>query len=184
MSYPRRIKVAASIQERVRSRQETRRTIVLDPVVDSHDRLRERLLDELRRRGFLEQADGALERRRGNALERVDPQTLVATSAIESETTIVGAREDFVDTKESVPLARARMEANIREGGTAYFERELSARVEAAGAEMERELNEAIARVYVEAVREKAATLGEVASVREDRAGSELVLQITVKVSD
>ena len=42
----------------------------------------------------------------------------------------------------------------------------------------------AIARVYVEALREKAETLGEVAGVSETRSGSELVLEIKVKVAD
>lgn len=184
MSYPHRIKVAASVQERVRGRQESRRTIVLDPVVLPRERLSEMLLAELRRRGFNEQSDGALERRRGNAVERVDPQTLVATSAIETEGAIAGSREGFADSKADVAHVRARMEQTIREGAQTYFERELAARVEAAGAEMERELHEAIARVYVEAVQEKAAALGEVASVREERSGSELLLEIRVKVPD
>jgi hypothetical protein len=64
------------------------------------------------------------------------------------------------------------------------FERELSARVDEAGRALERDLNEAIAQVYVEAMEERARGLGEVESVRRERVGSEVVLEITVAVTD
>lgn len=189
MSYPHRVKIAVSIRESIRGRQESRRAIVLDPVVLPQERLREMLLEELGRRGFREDGGGSLVRRRGEAVESVDPRTLVATSAIESEGTLHEARDVVVDSqrKDGGPearAARAHTERTLREGGRKRFERELSARVEAAGIELERELNEAIARVCADAVREKAATLGEVSDVREERNGTELLVEIKVKVSD
>lgn len=162
---------------------------MLDPVVLTRERLGAMLLEELERRGFRQQIDGSLERRRGDAVESVDPGTLMARATIESEGTLHEDREVVVGSRRKdggaeARAARASTERTLRMRGRKRFERELSARVDAAGVELERELNEAIARVYVEAIREKAATLGEVRDVREERVGNELVLQIQVMVSD
>ena len=145
-------------------------------------------LEELRRRGFEEEPDGTLVRRREDVVERVDPRTLEVTAAIDHDTMLEKNAETTVQSgpRELEAMARSarrRLEAQLLEEGRARAELDLSVRVEAVGAALDCELEEVVARVYTEAVREKAESLGEVTAVSERRDGSEIVLELTVKVS-
>lgn len=190
MSYPYRVRIAASVSETVRGRQESRRTVSLQLPSVPAEKLREQLLEELRRRGFREDAaGGALERRRGDVVERVDPRSLVATAAIEEERHVEEEAHEVVslgrqNTKARVRQEVKRLEHELRERAQGTLDRELSARVDAAGRELERELNEAIADVYVGALQERARELGEVESVKQERVGSEVMLEIRISVAD
>lgn len=132
------------------------------------------LCDELSRDGWSAQADGTLTKELdGDATATLDPKTATVTVEARAgrEVTARGADQKGAQQALTAESERARQELEAR-----------ASRV-LAGLEpdLRQKLGEAIQRVYLEALRKKAATMGAVESVREQR-GADGSYEVTIKV--
>lgn len=202
MSYPHRVRVSrpsvvatAEARATVTGEQVSRRRVVLDLPIVPVARLRELLEGELVRRGFRPEAEAdaapaggtRLVRERDGLREVFDPAasevTTTATMTEEVRELVRAHAESQREAEAAADRAARRRSAQLQD--RLHAPREAAARrLAETDAARERELNEVAAHVYVEALKEKAATLGEVEAVREQATPGtgEVVVEIRVRV--
>lgn len=204
MSFPYRVTVSRTVQETVREKDQSKNKIDLTPILES-GRMRDLLVDALKKKGFKEEADGTLTRTENGVTETFDPKTMEVTTTAEAAGEIkkektVEARGDSWRREEAEKSrkhvenevgARLEKELAVTDAERGEKKRELAAEAAKRLADSEKkrmtDLNEATLDVYAEALKEKAKTLGEVKEVHENRkengaGGTEY--ELVIKVGD
>ena len=204
MSFPYRVTVSRTVQETVREKDQSKNKIDLTPILES-GRMRDLLVDALKKKGFVEQSDGTLTRTENGVTETFDPKTMEVTTTAEASGEIkkektVEARGDSWRREEAEQSrkhvenevgARLEKELAVTDAERGEKKRELAAEAAKRLADSEKkrmtDLNEATLDVYAEALKEKAKTLGEVKEVHENRkengaGGTEY--ELVIKVGD
>lgn len=198
MSYPVKVSVTRSVEEVVQAGDEQVCRLLMTNVVGA-DEMREILSDRLAARGWRKGADGRFSRK-GEAGEDLsvdlEAMTLTAKAAASeaiSRTETVDAYADSDDLRRD-PSARARLEKKAAEelesrlaikdedraAAKARLEAKSAAAISAGEGARKREMNELMAEVHAEAVKRKAATLGNVVDVDEKVEGDSHSLTITI----
>ena len=204
MSFPYRVTVSRTVQETVREKDQSKNKIDLTPILES-GRMRDLLVDALKRKGFKESDGGTLVRKQDGVTETFDPETMEVTSTaevagdIKKEKTVEARgdswrREEAERSRKHVENevgARLDKELAVTDAERDEKKRELAAEAAKRLTESEKrrmtDLNEATLDVYAEALKEKARTLGEVKEVHENRkdngtGGTEY--ELVIKVGD
>ena len=204
MSFPYRVTVTRTVQETVSEKDQSKNKVDLTPILES-GRMRDLLVEALKKRGFKEQADGTLVRTQDGVTETFDPKTMEVTATSEASGDIkkektVEARGDTW-RREEADRSRKHVEAEVgkrlekelavTEAERQEKQRELAAEAQRRLSDSEKrrmqDLNDATLDVYSEALKEKARTLGEVKEVHENRkdngaGGTEY--ELIIKVGD
>jgi len=190
MSRAYRIRVKESLARDIRGEDciETRLDIieVLPP-----EQTAELLAAELKRRGFEEQEDGTLVRRDGDVTVVVDPCGGKVTVRAETEdrAEIEGTREGFgyndvgptrraIEERLGKEL-RADLEKRVGEHEE-KLQRAATGKLEEALQELQPELRDAVERVTAEALKQKAAQLGQIKEITEDPEAGSLTIKVEV----
>jgi hypothetical protein len=131
------------------------------------------LRDELARDGWTRQDDGAMTTTVGEAEVRLEPDGKTLT--LRRETT------QTVNVQGTSADDAAKRAADAAESATRIERGAIEAALTAAEPDVRARLNEAVQRVYLEALRKKAATLGQIESVRESTS-PDGEYEVTIKV--
>lgn len=155
------------------------------------ERMAELLASELERRGFERQDDGTLVRKGDGISVTVDPCNGEVTVAAETEQTVQleGTREGFGydDIGPSNRTIRERLSNEVKsdlekraEQSAARLQSEATQKLEKKLAELQPELTSVVNRVTAEALKEKAAQLGEIKEIHEDQQSGSLTIKVEV----
>ena len=203
MSYPYRVVVSKTVETVVDAKDRATARVLLTPLLPA-DAMKELLREALVRRGWAPRPGDAtkLERARDGTTEVFDLTTLVVTTEVTIAETI--RKEKTVEVvgdafrKEDIETARDRLRAKAseelekqlavtdaeREAARKELERVIAAKLIASEDERRRDLNETLLDVYKEALRKKAASLGSVTSVKEERRDGGREYELTIKVAE
>ncbi|HEY4220060.1 MAG TPA: hypothetical protein VGO62_01930 [Myxococcota bacterium] len=136
--------------------------------------MRQIVRETLKERGWKEGKDGALEKVLGQGATAVlDKDGKTVTVRLETEQAVEGQGRTDQEAKAALDSKKADVEREARSRSTQRL-----ARAEPA---VRSELDDAVQRVYVEALKKKAASMGAVESMQETK-GSDGSLEITIKV--
>lgn len=185
MSQAYRIRVSESLRRMVRSEDHVSTSLELLPIL-APERMRDLLAAELERLGFVR--DGACVRRAdGNGVEvevNLDEGTVAVRIAREHEVSVSGERT-ALSAKPADAAAQARARAELRAELEARVGRaadgtraELTAVLERKLADLRAELDRAVVKATQQALRERAAEIGEVREVTEDAATGSLTIRV------
>ncbi len=148
------------------------------------------LADELERRGF--QRDGTrLVRQQNGVIVTVDTTTATVTVAAEAseETTIQAERSDraYDDAGQHAKTVRENLKKQVekdidRKAGekTAHLQTQVTDRLERELSDLRHELDEAVNRVTAEALKRKAAQMGQIKEMTEDPQAGSLTIVVEV----
>ena len=200
MSRPYRIKLKQSVTKTVSDSDKVTQKITLDTVL-SQPEMRDILKEELKKAGFKETNGKLVKKRETGEVQTVDLETLEVVTEVEIERSIKVDREVTVKSKQDSEhmsknqkdkfkkKAKADLLAKIEAEATTAARKQQAAlaRLVAdtlAASEKERnlELSRAVKDTYKEAIKKKAASMGNVVSVEERGTGSsdyEMVIRIT-----
>lgn len=154
-------------------------------------RMAELLTDELQKRGFVKEGD-RLVRRDDDVVIEVDAATATVTVKIEGEQQVEleGEMHGWADQDEGSAgdaRARSRLRRELlkdlerrAEQKTAELQKELTDRLEGHLTDVRRELDQAVNRVTAEALKEKAAQLGQIKEMTEDPESGSLTIVVEV----
>jgi hypothetical protein len=189
MSRAYRIRVRESLRRTIRAHDRVSTQLELLEVLPPEP-MAQLLTEELKRRGFEEQ-DGTLVRRQKNVTVRVDPKT--GTVTVEAEASRDAALKGEADGRaydDMGPNSRA-VEKKLREELRQSLEKEaeqqaaeLQSKVtdalERELGDLRRELDGAVNRVTAEALKQKAAQLGQIKEMTEDPQTGSLTIVVEV----
>lgn len=189
MSRAYRIKVRESVKRDIAGSDEVCSELELLDILPA-EAMRGLLADELKRRGFQEK-EGKLSRENGGIRVTVDPATgeVKVTSEEKTEATIEGEHEGMgfddlgpsqrdIEAKLRKELGKdieeraKRLEADLQKKATEQLEKGL--------AEVSGELDQVVNAVTREALKRKAATLGQIKEISEDAASGSLTIKVEV----
>jgi uncharacterized protein involved in exopolysaccharide biosynthesis len=155
------------------------------------DAMAQLLRDALAKRGF-EAEDGSMVRRDGGLAVIVEPDTGKVTIRLEQEKSVEVEGNKSTTVTEGLPagkmaVVRERLRDAIRrelESRTDSMEqdarRQVSAELEARLGEISQELDEAVNEVTREALKQKAASLGEIRELHEDPQAGSLTIRVAL----
>jgi hypothetical protein len=188
MSRAYRIKVRETLRRILRARDGVSTQLELLPILPP-EQMAELLAAELQRRGFAPQGKG-LARKQGEVTIAVQPET--ATVAIQAE---AAERVQLEGNKEGLMLeeggsAKATEKGLRRElrkeldqraqQQTAQLQGRVTEQLEAQLGELRQELDQVVNRVTAEALKRKAAQLGQVKEITEDPQSGSLTITLEV----
>ena len=131
------------------------------------------LRDELARDGWTQQGDGSLAKSVGDAVVRLDPAGKRVTLELAAERKV---------TSTATTKAQAEQGADAQaKGAEEQMKREIARKLASVEPDVRAALDAAVQRVYVEALKKKAAQMGRVESVQETR-GEDGQYEVTIKV--
>ena len=148
------------------------------------------LRDELKKRGFVEE-DGKLVRREKGVTVSVDPETATVTVAAEAAQNVAleaersgSAWDDAGPATGEVRAAlkkeaRAELDRKAQEK-TAELQTKVTDKLEGRLADVRKELDEAVNRVTAEALKRKAASMGQIKEMTEDPQAGSLTIVVEV----
>jgi hypothetical protein len=142
----------------------------------SDDEMTALLRDQLAADGWTREKDGSM---------RIAVEGTEATLGADGHTVTVGASkskesETWLDEDYSQELKDSRM-ATAKQTAEKSLQGELLRQLERAEPEVRAKLDTAVQRVYIEALKKKAASMGEIESLQEQR-GEDGAYEITIKV--
>jgi hypothetical protein len=192
MSRAYRISVRESVRHTVRAEDHVATTLEILEILPREE-MAELLRQELAGRGFHEACEGKSLVRSGDGLTiEVDPATGTVTARAElaEEIELQGERQGVADTDWGNP-GRKRTEAALRESLRAELEanadrsagqvqRKATDMLEAALADIRGELDQVVNRVTAEALKRKAAQLGQIKEMTEDPQAGSLTIVLEV----
>ncbi len=190
MSRAYRIQVKESERREVRACDEIATRLELLDILPP-EATAELLKGELKARGFLEQADGSLQRTSGTLTVTVDPCNgdVVVKSETRDEQTIEVTRDGHAidDIKGSRQAVEKRLRDKANEEIDKRFELEKSkAQAKATEAleqsltDLQPELNSIVNKITREALKQKAAQLGRIQEISEDAESGTMTIKIEV----
>jgi hypothetical protein len=155
------------------------------------EQMSELLADELKRRGFEEQEDGTLARRDEGVTVVVNPCSgeVVVRAQTSDQAQVEGTREGFGynDVGPSRQAVEKRLEkeliADLEKRVDEHEEKlqkKTSERLERELDELRPELREAVERVTAEALKQKAAQMGQIKEISEDQQAGSLTIKVEV----
>jgi hypothetical protein len=190
MSRAYRIQVKESLRRDVRAEDSIQTQIELLEILPP-EQMGDLLARELEERGFELQDDGTMVRKDGEVAVTVDPCSGEVTIRAEAGKTIEveGKREGFAYddvgprnqqikerlSKELISDLEKKVEkqaADVQTAATGKLEKEL--------AELQGELNEVVNRVTAEALKQKAAQMGQIKEISEDPEAGSLTIKVEV----
>jgi hypothetical protein len=196
MSRAYRVRVRESVRHTVRAEDHVSTTLELLEILPREE-IADLLRQELSGRGFRaedkDKGPGKALVRRGNGLTiAVDPATgsVTARAELVEEVEHHGQREGFADTDWGT-AGREKTEAALREGlreelkaragrGAERVQQKATALLEAALADLRGELDQVVNRVTAEALKRKAARLGQIKEMTEDLEAGSLTIVLEV----
>jgi len=190
MSRAYRIKVRESMTRDIRAEDCIKTQIEMLEVLPPED-MAELLAKELERRGFERQEDGTLVRNGDGVCVTVEPCTCEVTVAAETEQRVQleGTREGYGydDIGPSGKTIRERLVSEVKadlerraEQSAARLQSEATQKLEKKLAELQPEMTKVVNRVTAEALKQKAAQMGDVKEVHEDTEAGTLTIKVEV----
>lgn len=190
MSRAYRIKVREAVTREIRAEDSIQTRIEMLEVLPPEE-MAELLAKELEARGFQRQDDGTLIRKGDGVSITVEPCTGEVTVAAETEQTVKleGSREGYGydDIGPSSRTIRDRLSAEVRadlekraEQSSARLQSEATQKLEKQLAELQPELTKVVNRVTAEALKQKAAQMGDVKEIHEDQESGSLTIKVEV----
>ncbi len=189
MSRAYRIKVRESLRRVIRAHDRVSTQLELLEVLPA-EQMAQLLREELQGRGF-EEKDGALVRKQNGVTVRVDPQA--GTVAVESEASheadLVGEKDGraYDDLGPHAREVQKQLRQQVREQlekqaqeKAAELQSEVTGRLERELGELRQELDRAVNRVTAEALKRKAAQLGQIKELTEDPQTGSLTIVVEV----
>ncbi len=200
MSYPYRVVVTKAVEECVDANDRVVTKVTLTPILPK-EAMKEVLVQVLKKKGWKEREDGKLEKKGPDGEDQVfDPDALELTTevkeqeAIRKEKTVevmgdawhkqdIEAEKDRLRAKAAADLEkRLAVTDDERSSKKQELEKKVADKIAKGESSRKKELNEALLDVYAEALKKKAASLGSITSVKEERKQSEY--ELTIKVAE
>lgn len=189
MSRAYRIKVRESLSRVIRAHDHVSTQLELLEVLPA-GQMAALLAEELKRRGF-EDTEGQMTRTKDGVTVRVDPTTGTVTVEAGAARDINLDAEREGNAYDDAELAAAKVRASLKEEAREDLERQASRKVaelqsqvterlEKELADLRQELNGAVNRVTAEALKQKAAQIGQVKEVTEDAETGSLTIVVEV----
>jgi hypothetical protein len=193
MSRAYRVRVRESVRHTVRAEDHVSTTLELLEILPREE-MADLLREELAGRGFVEEKKGKGLVRRGDGLTvEIDPAsgTVTARAELAEEVELHGERTGVADTDWGSP-GRERAEAALREdlrreleakadrGAGRAAQKKVTDRLEAGLADLRGELDQVVNRVTAEALKRKAARLGQIKEMTEDPEAGSLTIVLEV----
>lgn len=184
MSRAIQIRVSESVVRTVHVEDGVQSPLEMLPIL-APDRMGELLAKELEEQGFTRDGDKAIREDADGVTIEVDLKTATVTARIAAKKTL----EESIDRRASVGVERQEQaEKNLRDdvirelddrvaAKTEALRKEVTGKLEKKLGDLKKELDGAVGRATVEALTERARSLGNVQSVVEDEAGN-----VTIKV--
>ncbi len=155
------------------------------------ERMADLLAQELKRRGFVQRGDKLLRNEKGGITIEVDPKTADVTVKVECEKTVTleAERQTWADSPSGSAqnAARKAMKEELQrdlqrkaELQKAELQKRATDRLEAQLSSLRKELDQAVNRVTAEALKEKAAKLGQIKQISEDAQTGSLTIVLEV----
>jgi hypothetical protein len=200
VSYPYRVVVTKAVEECVDANDRVVTKVTLTPILPK-EAMKEVLKGVLEKKGWKERKDGKLEKKGEDGEEQVfdlDEMTLT-TEVSEKETIrkektveVMGDAWKKDDIEAEKDRLRAKAQADLekrlavtddeRAGKKQELEQKIADRIAKGEDSRKKELNEALLEVYAESLKKKAASLGSVTSLKEERKNNEY--ELTIKVAE
>jgi hypothetical protein len=189
MSRAYRIRVRESLRRTVRAGDRVSTTLEVLEILPP-EQMAELLRQELKGRGFREQGGKMVRQQKGITIA-VDPEngTVTASSELTEKVELAGEREArvYTDVGPGAEKSKKELRASLRgdlEKEAKEREEDLQRRatdkLEAELSDLRQELNQAVNRVTAEALKRKAAQLGQIKEMSEDRERGELTIVVEV----
>jgi len=190
MSRAYRISVRESIRRVIRGSDRVATRLELLEILP-REQMAAQLAEELRARGFVDE-DGELVRRSDGVTVRIDPTdgTIIVESEIERDVKIEAEKQGWADEDFGRP-GRKAAEKRLREEllkelegkaerSTGELDSEATDQLEAALRDLQGELDSVVNRVTAEALKAKAAQLGEIKQISEDAQSGNMTIVLEV----
>jgi len=200
VSYPYRVVVTKAVEEHVDANDRVVTKVALTPILPK-EAMKETLVEVLKKKGWKERKDGKLEKKGPEGEEQVfDPDELTITTEVKEKETIrkektvevmgdawhkedIEAEKDRLRAKASADLEkRLAVTDDERSTKKQELEKKIADKIQKGEGARKKEVNEALLEVYAEALKKKAASLGSVTSVKEERKDQEY--ELTIKVAE
>lgn len=190
MSRAYRISVRESIRRVVRGSDRVATRLELLEILP-REQMAEQLTEELRARGFTDE-DGELVRRTGGVTVRIDPGdgTIIVESEVERNVRIEAEKQGYADEdfgRAGRKAAEKRLHEELRkelegkaERSAGMLDSEATDQLEAALGDLQGELDSVVNRVTAEALKAKAAQLGEIKQISEDAQSGNMTIVLEV----
>lgn len=200
MSYPYRVVVTKAVEESVDANDRVVTKVTLTPILPK-EVMKEVLKGVLEKKGWKERKDGKLEKKGEDGEEQVfDLDELTLTTEVSEKETIrkektvevmgdawhkedIEAEKDRLRAKAAADLEkRLAVSDDERAQKKQELEKKIADKISKGEESRKKELNESLLEVYAEALKKKAASLGSVTSVKEERKNNEY--ELTIKVAE
>jgi hypothetical protein len=200
MSYPYRVVVTKAVEESVDANDRVVTKVTLTPILPK-EVMKEVLKGVLEKKGWKERKDGKLEKTGPDGEEQVfDLGELTLTTEVSEKETIrkektvevmgdawhkedIEAEKDRLRAKATADLEkRLAVSEDERATKKEELEKKIADKISKGEDTRKKELNESLLEVYAEALKKKAASLGSVTSVKEERKNNEY--ELTIKVAE
>jgi hypothetical protein len=189
MSRAYRIKVRESLRRTIRAHDRVSTQLEVLEILPA-EQMAQLLKQELEGRGF-EEKDGALVRRQNGVTVTVDPKTGTVTVAAEAarEASLEGEKEGraYDDMGPNSRTVEKQLREQLRqslekqaEQKAAELQSQVTDRLEREIGDLRRELDQAVNRVTGEALKQKAAQLGQIKEMTEDPQTGSLTIVVEV----
>ena len=202
MSYPYRVVVSKAVETIVNAKDKVTQKVTLTTILPEGD-MKELLEAALVKRGWKKREDGKLERTAPDGTKQtfdLDELTVTTELSVEDKirkektVEVVGdaiRREDIESEKDRL---RARAGADLEKQLAVSddektqkkreLEKQVADKLIAGDEQRKKDLNEALLEVYAEALKKKAASLGSVTSVKEERRDGGREYELVIKVAE
>ena len=200
MSYPYRVVVTKAVEESVDANDRVVTKVTLTPILPK-EAMKEVLKGVLEKKGWKERKDGKLEKKGADGEDQVfDLDEMTLTTEVSEKETIrkektvevmgdawhkedIEAEKDRLRAKASADLEkRLAVSDDERSQKKQELEKKIADKISKGEDTRKKELNESLLEVYAEALKKKAASLGSVTSVKEERKNNEY--ELTIKIAE
>ena len=200
MSYPYRVVVTKAVEESVDANDRVVTKVTLTPILPK-EAMKEVLKGVLEKKGWKERKDGKLEKKGPDGEEQVfDLDEMTLTTEVSEKETIrkektvevmgdawhkedIEAEKDRLRAKAAADLEkRLAVSDDERTQKKQELEKKIADKISKGDDTRKKELNESLLEVYAEALKKKAASLGSVTSVKEERKNNEY--ELTIKIAE
>ena len=189
MSRAYKIKVKESARRLLRARDQVSTQLELLEILPP-ERMADLLANELQRRGFKSEGAGTLQRAADGIVIEVNTKTATVTAKVEIEQSVLveGERQAWTEArgaqaKQEERKYRDELQRDLQrqtDEQRAKLQTQVTDRLERHLTDLRKELDQAVNRVIAEALKEKAAQLGQIKELTEDAATGSLTIVLEV----